>query len=72
MRVAIDSQRDTVELHKVGANWRTERGAAIEIEALIQLPGTDLPHSDAVVLDGILRGGWQPPLRPAHHAAQWH
>jgi hypothetical protein len=41
MRVAIESQRDTVELHKVGAGWRTQRGAAVEIEALIQTPGTD-------------------------------
>jgi len=41
MRVAIDSQRDTVELHKVDAGWRTQRGAAIEIEALIAIPGTE-------------------------------
>ena len=41
MRVAIDSQCDTAELHKVGAGWRTERGAAIEIEALIAIPGTE-------------------------------
>ena len=41
MRVAIGSQRDTVELHKVDSGWRTQRGAAIEIEALIPIPGID-------------------------------
>ena len=40
MRVAIRSLRDTVELHQVNASWYTERGAAIEIEALIPIPGT--------------------------------
>ena len=39
MRVAIDSQRDTVELHRVDGCWYTQRGAAIEIEALILLRG---------------------------------
>jgi len=43
MRVAIGSQSDTVELHMVDGGWRTERGAAIEIEALMALPGTDVP-----------------------------
>ena len=35
MRAAIASQRDTVELHRVDGRWYTQRGAAIEIEALI-------------------------------------
>jgi hypothetical protein len=39
MRVAIDSQRDTVELHRVDGCWYTQRGAAIEIESLILLGG---------------------------------
>ena len=42
MRVAIDSQRDTIELHKVDACWYTEEGTAIEIEALIPIAGTDV------------------------------
>jgi hypothetical protein len=46
MRVAIDSQRDTVELHRVDAWWCTERGAAIEIEALIPISGTDFSRED--------------------------
>ena len=43
MRVAVCSQRDTIELHRVDAGWRTRRGTVIEIEALIAIPGTDLP-----------------------------
>ena len=39
MRVAICSQGDTIELHRVDAGWRTQRGAAIEIEALLAIPG---------------------------------
>ena len=49
MRVAIGSQRDTVELHKVEEGWRTERGAAIEIEALIAIPGTEFSRFCAEV-----------------------
>jgi hypothetical protein len=42
MRVAIESQRDTIELHKLDASWFTEGGAAIEIESLIPMAGTDV------------------------------
>ena len=42
MRVAIKSQRDAVELHRGDAGWRTVRGADIEIEALVPIPGTEL------------------------------
>ena len=49
MRVAIVSQRDTVELHRVDAGWRTQRGAAIEIEALIPISGTAFPAFCAAV-----------------------
>ena len=49
MRVAIDSERDTVELHGVDACWFTEKGAEVEIEALIPIAGTDVSHfCDAV------------------------
>jgi hypothetical protein len=44
MRVAIGSQRDTVELHKADTSWYTETGAAIEIESLIPIPGTEFSH----------------------------
>jgi hypothetical protein len=49
MRVAIDSQRDTIELHKVDADWLTDEGSAIEIEALIPLAGTDVSGFCAAV-----------------------
>jgi hypothetical protein len=42
MRVAIDSQRDTIELHKVDPCWYTEEGAEIELEALIPTAGIDV------------------------------
>jgi hypothetical protein len=44
MRVVIVSERDAVELHKVGMCWYTETGAPIEIEALIPIEGTDFSH----------------------------
>ncbi len=47
--VAIDTQRDTVELHRVDGCWYTERGVAIEIEALIPLSGTDFSRFCAAV-----------------------
>ena len=49
MRVAIETQCDTVELHRVDAGWQTERGAAVEIEALMAIPGTDLAGLCAAV-----------------------
>ena len=42
MRVAIDSESDTMELHVVDAGWHTEDGAEIEIEALIPIAGIDV------------------------------
>jgi hypothetical protein len=42
MRVAVASERDTLELVKAGNSWHTEGGDAIEIEALIPIPGTDV------------------------------
>jgi len=49
MRVAIDSQRDTVELHRVDECWYVESGAAIEIEALIPIWGADFSRFCAAV-----------------------
>jgi hypothetical protein len=49
MRVAIDSRRDTVELNRVDGCWHAERGAAIEIESLIPIPGTDVSSFCAAV-----------------------
>jgi hypothetical protein len=42
LRVAIPSQQDTSELHKVDERWYTEKGAEVAIEALIPIPGTEV------------------------------
>ena len=42
MRIAVDSERDTIELRMVDARWFTEDAAEIEIEAFIPLAGTDV------------------------------
>jgi hypothetical protein len=57
MRVAIDSQRDTIELHKVDASWLTEQGSAIEIEALMPLAGTDVSGFCAAVYPRTITAG---------------
>ena len=49
MRVAIASQRDTVELYKVENSWYAETGAPIEIGSLIPIPGTEFSHFCAAV-----------------------
>jgi hypothetical protein len=41
MRIAVESERDTTELHRVGNSWHTEEEEAIEIESILQLPGID-------------------------------
>ena len=41
MRLAVASQRDTIELYKADGCWYTEKGV-IELEALIPFAGTDL------------------------------
>ena len=57
MRVAIHSQPDTIELHMVDASWVTEKGSAIEIEALVPLVGTDISgFCDAVYPRTITAG----------------
>jgi hypothetical protein len=57
MRVVIDSQTDTIELHRVDACWFTEEEAEIEIEALIPLAGTDVSgFCDAVYPRTIAAG----------------
>ena len=49
MRVAIPSQPDTIELHKVDADWFTEKGDEIEIEAIMPIAGTDVSGFCAAV-----------------------
>jgi len=57
MRIAIDSQRDTTELHKVDACWFTEDGAEIEIDALIPLSGSAVSHFCAAVYPRTIAAG---------------
>jgi hypothetical protein len=49
MRVAVDSQPDTMELQQVDACWHMEDGTEIEIEALIPITGTDASGFRAAV-----------------------
>ena len=67
MRVAIDSQRDTMELHRVDGCWRSQRGAAIEIEALIPIAGTAFPAFCAAVHPAGTAPGSR---KPSAHALQ--
>jgi hypothetical protein len=71
MRVAVDSQRDTIELHKVDACWYTEEGAGIEIESLISIAGTDVSSFCAAVYPRTNAAGRGPyvclnSFRPEH------
>jgi hypothetical protein len=49
MRLAVASQRDTIELYKAEGCWYTEKGDVIELEALIPFAGTDLAGFCAAV-----------------------
>ena len=41
MRIAIVSQTDTTELQRVDGSWYTETMEAVEIDSIVQVPGTD-------------------------------
>ena len=65
MRVAINSRRDTGELHRGDAGWRTARGADIEIEALVPIPGTELSRLCPAVhppRNVVIEGPRKPPV----------
>ncbi|MBS1858735.1 MAG: hypothetical protein JST11_25415 [Acidobacteria bacterium] len=57
MRVAVDSERDTIELQKVYGVWRTENGEALEIEAMIPMAGMDVSGFCAAVCPVALAAG---------------
>jgi hypothetical protein len=57
MRVAIESQRDTVELHQADSSWYTDKGVEIEIEALISIPGTDVSQVCSAVYPRTFTAG---------------
>jgi hypothetical protein len=49
MRVAMASKRDTIELHRVDADWYTEKWDEIEIGALIPIADTHISSFCAAV-----------------------
>jgi hypothetical protein len=56
LRAAVESQRDTAELHRTDGRWYTERGAPIEIEAVIPIVQTDFPDFCAAVYPRAFAG----------------
>jgi hypothetical protein len=57
MRLAVVSQRDTIELHKADGCWYTEQGQVIEFEALIPFAGTDFAGFCAAVYPRTIAAG---------------
>ena len=57
MRLAVASQRDTIELHKADGCWYTEKGDVIELEALIPLAGTAVAVFCAAVYPRTIAAG---------------
>jgi hypothetical protein len=43
MRVAVESQSDTVEFHLVQGSYYAENGETVEIEAMMPIPDTQFP-----------------------------
>ena len=54
---AIETGGDTLELVRAGDNWYTESGTALEIEALIPIPGVDVTRFCAGVYPRTLAAG---------------
>ena len=40
MRVAVPARNETIEITRDGDNWYLESGPCVEIEAILQLPGS--------------------------------
>jgi hypothetical protein len=57
IRVAIDSEYDTAEFHWVATGWYTEKGAEIEIEALIPITATDFSDFCTAVYPWTMAAG---------------
>lgn len=57
MRVAVDSQGDTIELQKADTAWRTEDGTEVSIEAMIPLAGLDVAQFCSAVCPRTLAAG---------------
>ena len=57
MRLAVASQRDTIELYKAEGCWYTENGDVIDVEALIPFAGADLAGFCAAVYPRTIAAG---------------
>lgn len=57
MRVAIASDGDTVDLLRVGDSWETEQGEAVEIDAILRIPGVEASHLQAAVRPRTMAAG---------------
>jgi hypothetical protein len=60
MRVAIPSERDTIELTKVDGCWLTETGEQVEIEALFPIDGVDVSQFCAAIYPRSMTAGCAP------------
>jgi hypothetical protein len=59
MRLIAASQSDTFELNKMDGRWLTEQSEAVEIEAMIPLPGEDVSTFCADVHPRAIAAGRQ-------------
>ncbi len=57
MRVAIDSEPDTTELHLFDGEWYTDEGSAIEFEAIFPVDGMDVSRFCADVHPRAMAAG---------------
>ena len=57
MRLAVASQRDTIELYKADGCWYTEKEDVIELEALIPFAGIDVADFCAEVYPRTIAAG---------------
>ena len=57
MRVAIDLETDTTELHLFDGEWYTDEGTAIEIEAIFAVDGMDVSRFCADVHPRAMAAG---------------
>jgi hypothetical protein len=61
MRIIV-SKGNTLELVRVGDSWHTASGVAIEIEALLPIPGTDVTQFCSALYPRALGTGSSYPI----------
>jgi len=57
LRFAIESRDDTAELLGADGSWRAENGEAVEIEALMSIPGTEVSRPNREASPMVLAAG---------------